>query len=121
MKMMGTEVVGQKISLTITSADLRTLTGRQWLNDELINFYGAMIMERAAENQDMYPKIYVFSTFFYEKLKGGYGGVRRWSKKFDVFENDLIIIPVHMVLLNLLGDALVLCGYRFRKKENLVL
>jgi hypothetical protein len=50
-----------------------------------------------------------------------YGGVRRWSKKFDVFENNLIIVPVHMVLLNLLGDALVLCGYRFRKKENLVL
>jgi Ulp1 family protease len=69
----GSDIVARKYSLTITTADLQKLTGRQWLNDELINFYGAMIMERAAENQDKYPKIYVFSTFFYEKLKGGYG------------------------------------------------
>ena len=119
--MNGTEVVSYKYAISIKPADLRTLQGSQWLNDEIINFYGAMIMERAAENQDLYPKIYVFNTFFYEKLKGGYAGVRRWSKKFDIFENDLIIIPIHMVFLNLLGDALVLCGYRFRKKENLVL
>jgi Ulp1 family protease len=120
-KMMGTEVVVKNFSMTISAKDFSRFSGRQWLNDEIINFYGAMIMERAAENQDLYPKIHVFTTYFYEKLQGGYAGVRRWSKKFDVFEKDFIIIPIHMVFIFLLGDALVLCGYRFQNKTNLLL
>jgi Ulp1 family protease len=108
-------------AISIKPADLRTLHGSQWLNDEIINFYGAMVMENAAENQELYPKIHVFTTFFYEKLKGGFAGVRRWSKNVNVFEKDFTIIPIHMVFIFLLGDALVLCGYRFRNKTNILL
>lgn len=96
-KMNGTEVVSYKYAISIKPSDLRTLDGSQWLNDEIINFFGEMIMERALNNQEFYPKIHVFSTFFYEKLKGGYAGVRRWTKKFDIFGKDYIIIPIHMV------------------------
>jgi sentrin-specific protease 1 len=70
-----------KYAITIKPSDIRTLHGSSWLNDEIINFYGELIMTRANENTELYPKIHVFNTFFYEKLKGGYQGVRRWSKK----------------------------------------
>ena len=96
-KMMGTEVVVKNFSMTISAKDFSRFSGRQWLNDEIINFYGAMVMERAIKNQELYPKIHVFTTYFYEKLKGGYAGVRRWTKNFDIFEKDFIIIPIHMV------------------------
>lgn len=40
-----------------------------------------------------------FNTYFYNKLiQGGkynYAGVRRWSKKFDVFSQDKIFIPIN--------------------------
>ena len=39
-------------------------------------------MARANALPDRYPKIFIFNTFFYEKIKNaGYAGVRRWSKK----------------------------------------
>ena len=54
-------------------------------------------MERANNEPDRYPKVHVFNTFFYPALSSrGYQGVRRWSKKFDVFAKDYIIIPVHL-------------------------
>ncbi|KAJ2999980.1 SUMO1 sentrin specific peptidase 1 [Globomyces sp. JEL0801] len=84
-------------SVSIQKHDMRTLAGRAWLNDEVINFYAELCMQRAKENPTLYPKIHVFNTFFYEKLRtNGYKAVRRWSKKFDIFEKDYIIIPVHL-------------------------
>lgn len=55
-------------------------------------------MKRAKEDANL-PKIHIFSTFFYLNMKTkGYASVRRWSKKFDVFSLDYIIIPVHLRL-----------------------
>ena len=53
-------------------------------------------MERSQNDQKL-PKVYAFTTFFYPKLiKTGYGTVRRWTKKVDVFAHDLLIVPVHL-------------------------
>jgi sentrin-specific protease 1 len=63
-------------------------------------------MKRANEEPEKYPKIHIFSTFFYTTLKDkGYIGVRRWTRKvmtrflftqFDIFSKDLVVFPVHL-------------------------
>ncbi|KAJ3351336.1 SUMO1 sentrin specific peptidase 1 [Entophlyctis luteolus] len=83
-------------NVDLQPADIRTLSPGTWLNDEIINFYGQMIMERSKRSQK-YPKIHYFNTFFYTTLlEHGYDRVRRWTKKFDLFALDLVIIPVHL-------------------------
>merc|ERR1712059_56864 len=38
-----------------------------------------------------------FSTFFYPKLmESGHSGVKRWTKKVDVFGHSLLLVPVHL-------------------------
>jgi Ulp1 family protease len=78
--MRSRDVIVKKILISIRPADLQTLQGSSWLNDEIINIYGELLMERAELNQENYPKIHVCNTFFYEKLKTGYDGVSRWTK-----------------------------------------
>ncbi|KAI8612855.1 hypothetical protein BC830DRAFT_1161778 [Chytriomyces sp. MP71] len=92
----GPNPVVSGFSVDLTREDIRTLDPKTWLNDEIINFYGQLMMDRAKRNPDQYPKIHFFNTFFYETLKKGYAGVRRWTKKFDLFSLDYVIIPVHM-------------------------
>jgi Ulp1 family protease len=41
-------------------------------------------------------KLWLFPTFFFDKLiKGGPDSVVRWTKNQDVFEMDVIVIPVN--------------------------
>ncbi|XP_073986869.1 uncharacterized protein isoform X2 [Rhodnius prolixus] len=90
------EVLISKYNYNIKRADVHTLTGLNWLNDEVINFYITLITERSKENSSL-PKCYSFSTFFYLRLlNSGYSGVRRWTRKIDIFAHDLILIPVHL-------------------------
>ncbi|KAL1490382.1 hypothetical protein ABEB36_013091 [Hypothenemus hampei] len=90
------EVLAQKFNLNITRRDLMTLAGLNWLNDEVINFYMNLIIERGKES-DKYPKTWAFNTFFYMKLiKDGPQSLRRWTKKIDLFSYDLICIPIHL-------------------------
>ncbi|KAJ3276854.1 hypothetical protein HDV01_002909 [Terramyces sp. JEL0728] len=92
----GSGLVVEAFKIDIKKEDLKTLSGRNWLNDQIINFYGELIMDRAKKDAK-YPKIHIFNTFFYENLSTkGYSSVRRWSKKFDVFGLDMVIIPVHL-------------------------
>ncbi|XP_069979554.1 sentrin-specific protease 1 isoform X3 [Penaeus vannamei] len=89
------EVLVEKFSIQITRKDIATLCGLNWLNDEVINFYMNLLMERG--KNDNYPSVYAFNTFFYPKLvKTGYSTVRRWTKKVDVFSMDLLLVPVHL-------------------------
>ncbi|KAB7498523.1 Sentrin-specific protease 1 [Armadillidium nasatum] len=89
------QVLAEKFNIQITRKDIHTLAGLNWLNDEVINFYMNMLMERG--KNDNYPSVYAFNTFFYSKLvKTGYTSVKRWTKKVDVFSYDLLIIPVHL-------------------------
>lgn len=59
--------------------------GRKWLNDEVINFYFQLMMERAKENPAL-PQLHAFSTFLYPTVKKrGHSGVKRWTRKVDLF------------------------------------
>lgn len=78
-------VLVKNFKIDMTKKDIRTLREGQWLNDEVINYYGELIMQRAKENNTGYPNIHCFSTFFYPTLtKQGYQSVRRWTKRAKV-------------------------------------
>ncbi|WAQ94836.1 SENP1-like protein [Mya arenaria] len=89
------EVLVDKFRLQITRRDIHTLAGLNWLNDEVINFYMNLLMERGeADNK---PSVYAFNTFFYPKVtSSGHSAVRRWTRRVDVLGMDYIIIPVHL-------------------------
>ncbi|OBS73466.1 hypothetical protein A6R68_15996, partial [Neotoma lepida] len=63
------EILSSAFKLQITRGDIQTLHQGHWLNDEIINFYMNLLVER--NKQKGYPDLYVFNTFFYPKLKHG--------------------------------------------------
>lgn len=82
--------------MNITRSDLNTLDGLNWLNDEVINFYMELIKCRS-EEVDHLPKVHVMNTFFIGKLlQMGHSGVRRWTRKVDIFSCDIIPVPIHV-------------------------
>ena len=84
-------------------SDITRLMPRQWLNDEIINFYGAMILGRSEAAAGQSGKknlwnIHYFNSFFWTKLtKEGYekGRLAKWTKKIDIFSKDAILLPVN--------------------------
>ncbi|XP_002752138.1 sentrin-specific protease 1 isoform X1 [Callithrix jacchus] len=104
------EVLSEAFRLTITRKDIQTLNHLNWLNDEIINFYMNMLMERSKEKG--LPSVHAFNTFFFTKLKtAGYQAVKRWTKKVDVFSVDILLVPIH------LGVHWCLAVVDFRKKN----
>ncbi|KAJ3373635.1 SUMO1 sentrin specific peptidase 1 [Allomyces arbusculus] len=96
---------------TLVGADFATLRDRAWLNDEIINAYGKLIMARAQSNTAL-PKLHFFNSFFYPKIRDyGHKQVARWTKKFDLFAVDLVLFPVH------LGNHWCLGCVNFRRKR----
>uniref|UniRef100_UPI003D9C95FF sentrin-specific protease 5 n=1 Tax=Danio rerio TaxID=7955 RepID=UPI003D9C95FF len=76
---------------TLSLEDLSTLDDQNWVNDQVINMYGELIME--ATNHT----VHFFNSFFYRQFVAkGYEGVRRWTKKVDLFSKTLILIPLHL-------------------------
>lgn len=91
-------------------ADIYRLRPREWLNDEVINFYGALINARAeasakgsvdvGKGRGKPLKAFYFSSFFWTKLSGeGYekGKLDRWTKKakVDIFEKEILVMPIN--------------------------
>ncbi|KAF7643969.1 hypothetical protein LDENG_00230380, partial [Lucifuga dentata] len=75
----------------LTMDDLGTLYGQNWLNDQVMNMYGDLVMDSVPE------KVHFFNSFFYDKLRTkGYDGVKRWTKNVDIFQKDLLLIPIHL-------------------------
>ncbi|KAI0252627.1 hypothetical protein BJV78DRAFT_325309 [Lactifluus subvellereus] len=104
-------VVAKLPRLQVTDADLSRLQPGTWLNDEIINFYGQLILERS----EAHPKnksvkngarsekctvlnVHYFNSFFFEKLASeGYEKARlgKWTKKFDLFSKDVALLPIN--------------------------
>ncbi|TDG38280.1 hypothetical protein AWZ03_015298, partial [Drosophila navojoa] len=90
-------VLISKFSLSITRNDIRTLSGSSWLNDEVINFYMNLLTDRSQRSEGKLPSVYAMNTFFIPRLlQGGYGNVKRWTRKVDIFSKDIIPVPVHV-------------------------
>lgn len=104
--------LSEGFGLSLTGKDLQTLNNLNWLNDEVINFYMNLLVERSKDPG--LPSVNTFNTFFYPKLRSsGYSAVRRWTKKMDIFSKDILLVPVH------LGVHWCLSVVDFRKKAIL--
>ncbi|GAA6054994.1 hypothetical protein JCM3770_000483 [Rhodotorula araucariae] len=85
--------------------DLRRLQGQGWLNDELINFVGVLINRRSDEADKTgergdggkrLRKAFVFNTNFFTWYGDhGFAKVKRWTRRFDTFDKDIIIVPIN--------------------------
>lgn len=86
--------------IQIQPSDIQKLLPKTWLNDEIINFYGSLIMHRsrtATATSPPLPKVYYFNSFFYPALeKNGWDGVKRWTRKFNLFHYDMVIFPINL-------------------------
>lgn len=93
---------------SVDDKDIIRLRPGQWLNDEIINFYGAMLLGRSEANKENIPNgparrgkplnVHYFSSFFWSKLTGeGYdkGRLAKWTKKV------LLRQPFHNIHLTL--------------------
>lgn len=90
------EVLAEGFGLRITRKDLYTLADLNWLNDEVINFYMNLLITRGTSS-DKYPKVHAMNTFFYPKLlSGGHSSLKRWTRKVDIFAQDLLVVPIHL-------------------------
>ncbi|XP_054061301.1 sentrin-specific protease 2-like [Rissa tridactyla] len=91
------EIMSSAFNLKVTREDIHTLRNGCWLNDEVINFYMGLVMERSKKAG--YPSVHAFSSLFYEKLaSGGYRTVRRLTRRVDVFHKDVILVPINLSL-----------------------
>lgn len=94
------DVLVAGFDLEIKRSDICTLRPTGWLNDELINFYGGLISQRCMQRVDI-PRVFWLNSFFFPLLldhRRGYQfqRVRKWTKDVDVFDYDMVIIPVHL-------------------------
>jgi len=98
-------------SLDVTVKDLCTLEDGQWLNDEVMNFYMALLQDRNNQRSDSERiRVLLMNTFFFTKLSSNsynYKAVKRWTKQIKlkkkgvtnvntIFELDKFIFPVHV-------------------------
>ena len=103
----------------VSREKIRCLEPTEWLNDAVINFFMGLLKARgdAATEADGLPRCHFFSTSFYCKLYGDhstftYAAVKRWTRKIDVFANDLLICPIHCH-----GNHWTLAVVNFRDKR----
>jgi len=92
------DTISDKFNIQLKRSDIHRLRDYEWLNDEVVNFYLNLIMDRNKNSPNM-PKIFVFNTFFYpiiEKSNYAYSRVRKWTKSVDLFSLDKVIVPVHL-------------------------
>ena len=90
-------VVSEGANIELTWSHVARLAPRQWLNDEVINFYFELLKERAARTAGR--KMYFFNSFFAAMFQDGYNYKKmRVTKKRDykIVELDKVFIPVHV-------------------------
>ncbi|VDM66843.1 unnamed protein product [Strongylus vulgaris] len=90
------EEFSEAFGIKLTRKDLSTLSGLDWLNDEVINFYLQLVCQRSTRSKNL-PDTYAFNTFFYANISTkGYSSVKRWTRKVDIFAYDVLLVPVHL-------------------------
>ena len=89
----------------VRNDSLNRLVGPQWLDDEVINFYGVMLQQRSdaavKAGDKAFKNIYYLNSFFYQKLsEQGYEKAKlaRWTKrsKVDIFAKDAVVFPINL-------------------------
>lgn len=84
---------------------------------QVINFYMNMLMDRGSAEGN--SKVHAFNTFFYPKIMGsGYAGVRRWTRRVDVFAVDYVLVPIHLGMHWCLAVSVLIVCQSFRVLED---
>ncbi|GBG73828.1 hypothetical protein CBR_g17166 [Chara braunii] len=83
-------------SLQVSVKDIVALVDRSGeLNDEVVNFYMAMLLDDCGRTAAT-MKTYTFNSFFASSLLlRGPTTVLRWAKDVDLQSHDLVLAPVH--------------------------
>ena len=85
--------------ISITKGDMRRLDPPMYLNDTLIDFKIQHMLQ--SEFSSKRSLVHCFQSFFYTRLtderniEEGYKNVATWTKAVDIFEKDMIILPVN--------------------------
>lgn len=88
------QVLATGYSLVVRRADMITLSENQWINDTVINFYMSMLVNRSEQGS---LRVYAFNTFFFTKLcRDGHAGLKRWTRKIDLFSYHVVLVPIHL-------------------------
>lgn len=96
-------VNAHRISIKVN--DLLTLKDKTWLNDEIVNFYMALLQQQTKQpDWTGLKNVYIQSSFFYQQLSHDpngrpcfyYDNVTRWTKHINIFETTKFIIPIHL-------------------------
>lgn len=104
----------ERLAVRILVENLRTLSGNEWVDDQIINFYRNLCQVRN-DADDSLPKIWIGRTNMYNMIKEqGPEKVKRWTKKVkpNVFERDMILFPMN------LNDSHWCCGCVNMKKKR---
>ncbi|KAH8049610.1 hypothetical protein JL721_11646 [Aureococcus anophagefferens] len=98
------DVVVDHFNYEVCGEHARRLGPGEWLVDEVVNYYFAMLQQRDAAlvaDEGEKPS-HFFNSFFIPKLMGtdarsyNYAGVKRWTKKFDLFSRKRVFAPVNV-------------------------
>ena len=122
------EVIG-KGKFSLKRGDLKTLAGTNWLNDQILEEYFALLKARNDADQTL-PHIEVLSSFVFKKFdllgfEDGFKDLKNWYSP-NITEADIILVPIHkdahwtLIEVNLKSAAVVyydsITSSRFRSK-----
>ena len=83
--------------IPLTRRDYRSLTGKNYVNDGIIDEYLHLIQERNSKQN--LQEVYAIPVHAYTGLdldfEGNFSEVCRWIRKVDLGEKDLILIPIN--------------------------
>ena len=82
----------------LSRADYRSLTGCNYVNDQVMEQYFQLIKERNDADQTL-PRVGILSLFLYDKLnrlgfEEGYKDTENWVET-DLLKSEIILMPIH--------------------------
>ena len=95
------EVLVKNFGISINRGLLRELYENHWIDDNIIDFTMKMFQERddyECEEKTSKRSSHFYSCYFMKLLLVNgydYSNVRKWSKKFNIFEKDKVFCPVN--------------------------
>ncbi|KAF3334345.1 putative ubiquitin-like-specific protease 2B isoform X4 [Carex littledalei] len=108
---------GDPDAVSISKRDVDLLLPETFINDTIIDFYIKYLSNRIPDNRKR--RLHFFNSFFFRKLadldkdpgkttegRAAFLRVRKWTRKFNIFDKDFIFIPVNF---NLHWSLLVIC------------
>ena len=93
------KVLNQIHSEIVTLENILCLREMKWLNDEVINFYMALLEDWSKHTDNR--RTFIFTTFFMDKLLKNVEEVRMWRSRrrayaVDVWSVEQLLIPIHV-------------------------